>query len=211
MHISRIETGELRANTYFVCDAKTRRGILIDSGDDVKRILKAIETFAILYIFLTHTHFDHLLGLPRVVEKTGAQVVVSEKEKDVVAHGKVHLPTASRKHLADAETFQKIPGVIHVTGGEHFQVDGLSIDIIATPGHTVGSLSIHVNDALFTGDTLFSHSIGRTDLPTGSHRDIMKSLQKLFKLPGDTRVFPGHGEETTIAKRKGDYESGLLY
>ncbi|MBI2464314.1 MBL fold metallo-hydrolase [Candidatus Peregrinibacteria bacterium] len=207
MKIIRLITGDFKENTYIVVDEKSKRGALIDPGDDSDAILSAMSPYEIVSILLTHTHFDHILGLTKVYEKNRVQVVVSEFEQNVITEGKMNPPDLI--HFSKA--LPKIHTVLKVRGEEIFSIDNLNIRVIATPGHTSGSLSFLINDALFSGDTLFAKSIGRTDLPTGNFDEIMNSIKRLFELPGDTKVYPGHGDSTTIAKRVQDFQNGSLY
>lgn len=207
MLIFRVIAGDLKENTYIVVDEKTKRGVLIDPGDYPDAILSAMSPYEIVFILLTHTHFDHILGLTKVYEKMRAQVVVSELEQNVIEQGKMEPPAFTKF----SKPFPKIYDVLKARGGETYSVDGLTIQVMATPGHTSGSLSFLINDALFSGDTLFAQSIGRTDLPTGNFDEIIKSIKRLFELSGDTKVYPGHGKSTTIARRVQDYEHGKLF
>lgn len=206
MNIVRIVTGQLKQNTYFVASS-TKNGVLIDSGDNAPAILQAVKDYTVPYIFLTHTHFDHILGLSEVQKATQAHVVVHERESDVVEYGTMNPPN----FVQLTKELPKLSEVTRVRGGEEFQVGDLYIRLIATPGHTSGSMCILINDSLFSGDTLFEDAVGRTDLPTGDYEALMQSLRTIFKLPLDTRIYPGHGNFTTLAKRKRDFEMGKIH
>lgn len=205
MNIVRIVTGQLKQNTYFVSHGS--QGVLIDSGDDAVAILQTVKGYMVPYIFLTHTHFDHILGLSEVQKATGAHVVVHERESAIVEHGTMNPPN----FVNLTQELPKLSQVTQVKGGEEFQVGDLHIRLMATPGHTSGSMCILINDALFSGDTLFEDAIGRTDLPTGDYDALMESLRKIFMFPLDIRVYPGHGDSTTLAKRKRDFDMGKIH
>lgn len=211
MEIKKIVTGDLNENCYVVFDPKKKRGVVIDPGDDAGAILKAIEGLKIEYIFLTHTHFDHILGLEPVVKETGAKVVVHERESEMVRKGKLNPPKS--QYLTGKEKAPKITGVKKVKGGEAFKAGTLTVKVLATPGHTPGGMSVFINKkAVFVGDTLFARSIGRTDLLGGDHETLMDSIEReIFSLPAKVEIYPGHGSMTTVKARRQDFEDDCLF
>jgi glyoxylase-like metal-dependent hydrolase (beta-lactamase superfamily II) len=194
--------GALQCNCSILGDEETREAIVIDPGDEVERILAILRKHNLKarYILNTHAHFDHVGNCCELKEVTGAEIWL---------------------HKADLPIYESAPrqaalfamyGVkpVRVTAVDQFlqDADGLQVGKIAThaihtPGHTPGSLSFHVpgsaRNLLFAGDTLFNGSIGRTDLPGGDFRQILKSIRdRLFTFDDDTEVWPGHGPKTTI-------------
>lgn len=174
MEIKHFKLGEIKTNVYLLID----KGILIDCEEsEVIYDYLVKNKIQLKYIFLTHLHPDHVNGLEFLKNKTGALICGSDKDVDLL-----------EKYLGIKVKLDKI-----LVEGE-FQ----SIKVISTPGHSPGSLCFLIEDRLFSGDTLFYHTYGRTDLPGGSEEDMKKSLKKLFKLDKNIRVFPGHGKFTTI-------------
>jgi len=194
--------GALQCNCSILGDEETREAIVIDPGDEVERILAVLKkhTLKAKYILNTHAHFDHVGNCRELKEATGAEIWL---------------------HKADLPIYESAPrqaamfamyGVkpIRMTAVDQFmrdadgvQVGKIAARVIHTPGHTPGSLSLHVprsnSDVLFAGDTLFNGSIGRTDLPGGDFHQILKSIKdRLFAFDDDTEVWPGHGPKTTI-------------
>ena len=134
-------------------------------------------------ILLTHGHFDHVHGLEEIKKRTGAEVWVNEKDVGLQYGGEIA-----------ADEFFKDEQVIMFNDEE--------IKVIFTPGHTPGSVCFLLGKHLFSGDTLFKQGVGRTDLPGGNIRELEKSLQRVLALPPETKVYPGHGEETTIGNEQ---------
>ena len=172
-----VETGFLTENAYiFDCgDALC----LVDPGAEADKIQAAAAEFhkPVRFILLTHAHFDHV-GAVRFFQKFGARVFLHEGDK----------PVLNSDFTPD----------VWLKGGETLHLDGMSVMVLHTPGHTGGSVCYLADDVMFSGDTLFCLEIGRCDLPTGSFADMKKSLKKLFSLAKNYRVLPGHGEETEL-------------
>ncbi len=192
LKIKRIINGAEEANCYLLVLGNDLA--VVDPGDRVERIISAIEEFGTLnyrYIFLTHGHFDHVGAVKKLVEKYGFRVAISDRDKDI-------------KYLNEKFGL-KLPGMqfdIFVHDGDILNFGGGKVKILATPGHTSGSVCYLIGDNLFSGDTLFPHRHGRTDFATGNPEEMSESLAKLFKLPDETKVFPGHYEETTIGEAR---------
>ena len=200
MKIKTFVTGFLQINTYLVYDEDTLEGFIVDIGKYLKDITDFVkkEGIYIKYIIVTHGHDDHTGG-------------VNDQRKDfpdakVVAH-KGDIDWYNDPRLNGSIEISGKPNTIkideYVSDGDTLTVGNMKLDIIHTPGHTPGGICIYTPNALVSGDTLFSHSIGRTDFTGGSFEDITRSIrEKLYKLPDDTEVYPGHMGTTTIGIEK---------
>lgn len=198
----RAQVGEFQTftNMYVVFDENTKEGILIDAGAGADKIVNYIENMNVKlkYIVLTHCHVDHVADLRRIrKEFPRVPIVINEEDADGLAKADINMCEllGVENNFLDAD--------ILVKDGDTLTIGELTAQLIHTPGHTAGSMSILINDALFSGDTLFKGTRGRTDLPTGSEREILWSIKdKLLKLPEDTIVYPGHGTTTMIKEEK---------
>jgi len=195
MKITRALTSPFGANTYVVMDTVTNKGVIIDPGgydDALAKKIKAADV-SILYIILTHGHPDHTGGAKGFKKEfPEAKLVACLHEKEMLATGSMF--------FGDKEG---ITPDMFVEDGDTLKVGELTLRIIHTPGHSPGGICIYVNDCLFSGDTLFRQSIGRTDFPGASFNTLKRAIhEKLFTLPETTRVFPGHMEETDIGFEK---------
>ena len=188
-------------NTYIVYDENTKNGIVIDPGYKYDGILKSCndDNIKIKYIFLTHCHYDHISDLEPLREKTGAKIVSSKYASINIGDPDINHSVSGLGYALSAKKSEIILG-----DGEEFEVDGLKIKCILTPGHTNGGACYLVNDSkLFSGDTLFLRSIGRSDLPTGNGGELVNSIKnKLYTLDEGIEVYPGHGGATSIGYEK---------
>ncbi len=211
-----LPVGMLQCNCHIIGDPKTREAIVIDPGDDAAKILEVIERhhLKVAAIAVTHTHIDHVIGLRRVHEATGAPVYVHGDDLDLY-----RMLDMQAKWLG-WKTPQTSPIGQLVREGDVIRWGAYEAQIIHTPGHTPGSICLYMPSdkpeasaatgsakrgagKLFAGDTLFAGSIGRTDLWGGDFAGIIRSLKgKLLELPDETVVYPGHGELTTIGKER---------
>lgn len=205
MKIFRAKVGvaDLYTNMYVVADEKTKDGILIDAGAGTDKIIDYIDFMEIKlrYIILTHCHADHISGLKALrKEYPRVPIVINEDDKKGMTD-----PTINQCEILGVDN-NYIEADLVVKEGDVIKFGELEAKIIHTPGHTAGSMCILINDALFSGDTMFKHIYGRTDLKTGSEREIMWSIKdKLLQLPDDTIVYPGHGLTTIIREEKEIY------
>jgi len=197
MVIKSLPVGQLEANCYVLADEDSGEGIIIDPGDEPDRIVELCEGLDIKYIVLTHAHFDHAGAVAELKEETGAKVVVHESELSVYA---------SIADQASMWGFQ-VPSLpepdMTVSEGDEIILGQSRLTVIHTPGHSPGSMCLYAEEGIvITGDTLFAGSIGRTDFPGGSIKDMRSSFRKLMGLPESTAVFSGHGPATTIGIEK---------
>lgn len=192
-------------NCYIVEDEKSKETIVIDPGGEVNKImdmLKALKS-KVKYIYLTHCHGDHIGGVNELVNNTKAKVLIHRDDSEGLSDDKIS--------LASYIGFGKIiiKDFCRVDDNDLIHIGNLSFKVIHTPGHTKGGSSLYCEQEklVFTGDTMFRGTWGRTDLPTGSIEQIMNSIsKKLLKLPEDTIVYPGHGKSTMIKEEKPIYE-----
>ena len=198
--IGRIIMGAVQTNTYFLYREGSPEVVYIDPADRGDYLYEKLKEkgFTVSAILLTHGHFDHIWGVEGLKEKSGAEVYASEDEEKLLSDTKLNCSKgAGRPCSVKADHLLK--------DEEEITLAGIGIRALKTPGHTEGSMCFYVEEAgiLIAGDTLFCESVGRTDLPTGSMSELVRSVrEKLLVLPPDTKVYPGHGEATTIAYEK---------
>ncbi len=197
MNIERLTVGFLNTNCYFVYSGEA--AVVIDPGAEAEKILERAEKLgaSIKAIILTHAHFDHVLAVKEIKEKTGARLISTQGERERLQSAEISGHTMLRRRefiplLADEE----------VSDGSEIQIGDMRFKVMITPGHTEGSACIISEDVMFSGDTLFSGSCGRCDLVGGNYDEMMKTLRRLYELPGDFRVLPGHGDETTLSRER---------
>ena len=202
MQVLCLPVGMLQANCYIVYEREGGDAVVIDPGAEEERILRQLENHKlhVAHVLLTHAHFDHMLAAKEVMEATGAELLVPADDAPALNDGRLN----ARFLLGVDTPYPLVPSRLLEEGNE-VEAGELCLKVISTPGHTAGGCCYLCGDALFTGDTLFAGSIGRTDLPGGSFAALKQSLDKLAALPGDYTVYPGHGEPTTLeAERRGN-------
>ena len=192
MLVKKTVLGVYQENAYIIVDETTRDALIIDPGDEGESLVRYLESMKINLkaVLLTHGHVDHVGAVDAVRDAFSVPVYISEIDMKFIEQRKMAFGKMKR-----ADYFLK--------EGDEFIFSGKKVEIIETPGHSRGSLSYYVDGLLFSGDVLFQNSVGRTDLPGGNMEELLYSIkEKLMKLPGETRVFPGHGPETTLAMEK---------
>jgi hydroxyacylglutathione hydrolase len=181
--LKQLPVGVYQANCYILGHKETGQGVVIDPGDEVLRIVNEVSkvNLTIRYILLTHGHFDHTSGAPDLRRITKTPVLI---------------------HRADAPALNFKPDG-YVQEGQTIMVGGYRITVIHTPGHSPGGVCFYAPGAVFTGDTLFAGSVGRTDFPAGDHQKLIEGVRKkIFTLRDELRVYPGHGPATTIGRER---------
>lgn len=195
MFIETIPVGELETNCYLVADGQGGPGIVIDPGADPDKILAAADANGIKIgtIILTHAHWDHLGAVGALAADTGAKTLVHQLDADLLAD-----PLRNLSGLALGEKISLQPDG-YLSSDQIIKVGGLEINVIHTPGHTPGSVSLLTAGTLFCGDLVFYGSVGRTDLPGGDQERLHESIHsKVMTMPDSTIIYPGHGPSTTV-------------
>lgn len=187
MKIEPIALGLYQTNCYIIWDEESMDCVLIDPGEAPAPLLARLQVLGLTpqAILLTHAHFDHTGGIPSVTEATGCRVFVCEDD--------LQMPRQVSGPLSYTDTCRD---------GDVLTFGTLQFTVLQTPGHTPGSICLRIGRHLFTGDTLFAGSIGRTDLPLGSYAVMLDSLERLVCMEEDLLVYPGHGEATTLQREK---------
>ncbi|WOC31409.1 MULTISPECIES: MBL fold metallo-hydrolase [Caproicibacterium] len=194
MQIERITGGPLPTNCYLLTDEQTGQTAVIDPGFYNAELADAVQTHKVVMILLTHGHFDHITGVKQLADSTGAKIYMDEADRAFPQNPELNLSGAMG--LAPVEPF--VPDVL-LHDGDEISLGSLQLQVLHTPGHTCGGCCYLTGDAIFSGDTLMCGTVGRTDFPTGSYEEIIKSVKRLRDLPGEWRVLPGHEFETKLS------------
>lgn len=199
MLLRKMVVGEIEANCYILGCAVTKEGAIIDPGGSAEAIKSAVEEMrlTISAIVNTHGHVDHISANADIKEATGADLLIHEYDAGMLTD-----PVANLSSLACRPVVSP-PADRHLVDGDRVKVGSLVLTVIHTPGHTSGGICLAAPGYVFSGDTLFAGSIGRTDFPGGSLELLIHSIRaKLLVLPDTTAVLPGHGPNTTIKNEK---------
>lgn len=198
--VETIPVGSLRCNAYIIGCPRTGRGLIIDPGDEAERILERVRALGLTIDALvhTHTHFDHIGASRALAENLGAPVVIHTDEVRLYA-----MMPRQRQMFALAPGEPPPPADRLLEDGEEVRAGDICLRVIHTPGHTLGSICLEMDGRLFSGDTLFQGSVGRTDLGGTSLQELVGVIKdRLYRLDDGTEVLPGHGEATSMGIEK---------
>ena len=192
MKIQTLQVGPIGTNCYILCDPEAAVCVVNDPGEEAARVAAAVKESGCTpcAILLTHGHYDH----------TGAVAALREQWPDIPVYLSRLDQAGDNPYLR--ELFPPIAGAVDYGEGDTIAVGTLTVEVLSTPGHSEGSVTLRCGDALFCGDTLFAGSCGRTDFPGGSMKKILASLRRLGRLEGDLAVYPGHMEPSTLERER---------
>ncbi|MGM9934964.1 MBL fold metallo-hydrolase [uncultured Clostridium sp.] len=192
LNIKTVPAGIYEANCYILVDEDTKDCVIIDAGGDADKIETAVESMSgkPKYVILTHGHFDHVGGVEEICSKYNIPFYISRADEEYMEK--------------DSSVFGTLPKAsVYIKEGDTIKLGSYEIKVIETPGHTKGGLCFFVDNKVFTGDTLFQGSVGRTDFPGGDMNEIISSIKnKLLPLGDDVEVYPGHGPSSSIRFEK---------
>ena len=198
MILEKFVVGPLEENTYVIADEATKEAIVIDPGDESDRVVDFIKDKGLQAksIICTHAHFDHVGATGDIKKATGGKILIHRNDMEVYETAK------------DQAAFwgYDIDDIPHPDGfldeGDDIRVGNLNFKVMHTPGHSPGGLCLYGEGILLTGDTIFKGSVGRTDFPGGSAEELKKSFRRLLGLPEDTKIYSGHGPDTSVGIEK---------
>ena len=194
MIIKSLPVGPLYTNCFIIGCEDTKEAAVVDPGGDSDKILMSLadDKLTLKYIINTHGHFDHVAGNKMLKEATGAKILIHEEDATLLTTPSMGL---SADNLQAADEFMK--------DGDKITFGNITLEVIHTPGHTLGGVSLYTDGHVFVGDTLFAGSIGRTDFPGGNYDTLINSVKdRLFPLGDEVMVYSGHTAETTIGNEK---------
>jgi glyoxylase-like metal-dependent hydrolase (beta-lactamase superfamily II) len=199
-----LRVGPFQCNCHILGDESTREAVIIDPGDEAGEILERAKGLKVTALLHTHCHLDHITGTKRVKEETGAPILIHQADRELYEHLAGQYEKTLRLFGLDlGPGHDPLPADRFLKDGEKIRFGRHEIGVLHTPGHTQGSCCFHLGGDLFSGDTLFRRSIGRTDLPGGDLDQEIDSIRsKLYVLDPETVVHPGHGPPTHIEEEK---------
>jgi len=188
--------GLMEANCYILYNPDKREGLIIDPGAEASRLIKFIrkEKISIRYIINTHGHPDHVGANREIKRETNAPILIHEYDAPMLNKSQNVLP------LIFPLEYSSPPADTLIKDGDLIECAGMKLKVLHTPGHTPGGISLLTDDSIFTGDTLFSGSVGRFDLPGGSQEILFNSINKILSLDENLAIYPGHGPSTTVSQ-----------
>jgi len=200
MVLEQYEVGNFAVFAYLVGDEQAGKGLIIDPADETEMLINEAKKFGIeiTYIVNTHSHVDHIMGNAEMKRRTGAKIIIHEAEEQWLTH-----TPSSMLDMFGATPSP--PADMTVREGDSITVGNVALRVIHTPGHSPGGISLYGDGVVFTGDTLFVGSVGRTDFPYASWEQLEHSIRaRLYSLPGDTIVYPGHNYGVSPSSTIGD-------
>lgn len=201
MFLRKIVAGEFQANCYIIADKKGGKGVIVDAGGDGRMIMDLVKknNLKILYIIATHAHIDHIAEVGRIKESTGANFLLHSLDLPLLKDPDLNLSS----FMQIPYTFPSPQSLLQE--GQRLKAGEVELQVLHTPGHTPGSICLKMDEFILTGDALFAGGVGRVDLPGGDFEALQNSIRdKIFSLPDEICVLPGHGPETTVGKEKKD-------
>lgn len=194
--------GNMQTNCYVLGNTKTNEAYVFDPGAEPDQVFHMLEkeNLTLCGIILTHGHFDHILAVDDILKRVDRQIPIYACEEEKIVFKKEEINLCGMV----GESFSFKP-THYLKDGEILEICGTKVKCLHTPGHTCGGMCYYIEDKywLIAGDTLFEGSIGRTDFPTGSYEELSKAIkEKIYTLPDWTKVFPGHGQQTTVGEEK---------
>ena len=198
MKIEKIVEPNFGENIYVLVDENTKKCAVVDPGGVQSKVLNYIKNngLQLQYIILTHAHGDHIGAVKSIQQKTNAKIVAHSDEKELLLDKKKNL--SNMMHCGA----QEFDADMYVNDKDKLELGSLKLTFLHTPGHTKGCMCIRVENEMFTGDTLFAGSIGRTDLYSADHKQMEKSLKKLAKYEDNVTIHPGHGPSSKLGVEK---------
>lgn len=201
MRMSRLVVGPVSTNCYIISNEETKEAFIIDPGEEAERIEQKLqeEQLELKAILLTHGHFDHMMAVNELLEKHRVEVYIGENELELLGDPYQNCSGSmlNRPYIAKAHKTLRDNDILELAG--------MTIKVLYTPGHTSGGVCYYLEteNVLFSGDTVFCQSVGRSDLPTGNGRVLQESIRKkIVPLPEDMQIFPGHGDSTILSYEK---------